>query len=95
MTILDAIMGTLTVIGGMSFIMALILIAIEITEQKRLREKKRVKRNEAIARKELQDYRRISDKMKEDRQAYKNSLHQTVIVKGVLAEEYKRKVSGE
>ena len=95
MTIFDAIMGTLTVIGGMSFIMALILIAIEITEQKRLREKKRVKRNEAIARKELQDYRRISDKMKEDRQVYKNSLHQTVIVKGVLAEEYIRKVSGE
>ena len=95
MTIFDAIMGTLTVIGGMSFIMALILIAIEITEQKRLREKKRVKRNEAIAKKELQDYRRISDKMKEDRQVYKNSLHQTVIVKGVLAEEYIRKVSGE
>ena len=95
MTILDAFMMTLTVIGMMCFIMALLLIPIELRERQRLRDEKRLKRNEAIAKKELQDYRRISDKMKEDRQVYKNSLHQTVIVKGVLAEEYIRKVSGE
>lgn len=95
MTILDAFMMALTVIGMMCFIMALLLIPIELRERQRLRDEKRLKRNEAIAKKELQDYRRISDKMKEDRQVYKNSLHQTVIVKGVLAEEYIRKVSGE
>lgn len=95
MTILDAFMMSLTVIGMMCFIMALLLIPIELRERQRLRDEKRLKRNEAIAKKELQDYRRISDKMKEDRQAYKNSLHQTVIVKGVLAEEYIRKASGE
>ena len=95
MTILDTFMMALTVIGMMCFIMALLLIPIELRERQRLRDEKRLKRNEAIAKKELQDYRRISDKMKEDRQVYKNSLHQTVIVKGVLAEEYIRKVSGE
>lgn len=95
MTILDVFMMALTVIGMMCFIMALLLIPIELRERQRLRDEKRLKRNEAIAKKELQDYRRISDKMKEDRQVYKNSLHQTVIVKGVLAEEYIRKVSGE
>lgn len=95
MTILDSFMMALTVIGMMCFIMALLLIPIELRERQRLRDEKRLKRNEAIAKKELQDYRRISDKMKEDRQVYKNSLHQTVIVKGVLAEEYIRKVSGE
>lgn len=95
MTILDAFMADLTVIGIMCFIMTLVLIPIELIERKRLRAEKMLKRNEAVSKKELQDYRRISDKMKEDRQAYKNSLHQTVIVKGVLAEEYIRKVCGE
>ena len=93
MTILDAFMIMLTVKGMMSFNAVLILIPIEFAERKRLQRENLKKRRKAAAVKELQDHIRISDNMSADRQSYKNSLHQTVIVKGALAEEYLKEVN--